>query len=155
MNTFLLALHSWLRWAVLIAAFWAVIRAAMGVSGKKAYMPADNKSGLFFQIFCDLELLAGIIIYFAEGWANNWTGGRMSAMMHNSAQRFFTLEHVVMMIIAIAVVHAGRRVVKKAATDGEKHKKALIYYGVALLLMLLAIPWPFRHALGLHPLFRI
>lgn len=107
------------------------------------------------MISCDLQFLIGIILYFTEGWSANWTNGHLSETMHNSAARFFTLEHVVMMLIALIIVHIGRVVVKKAATDLEKHKKTLIYFGVAILLILLAIPWPFRHALGVHPLFRL
>ncbi|HEY6082784.1 MAG TPA: hypothetical protein VIU45_04945, partial [Chitinophagaceae bacterium] len=151
----ILILHSWLRWAVVITALWTILRAIKGISGKTPYMPADNKSNLFFMISCDLQFLIGIILYFAEGWSANWTGGRLREVMHNSAERFFTLEHVVLMLIALIIVHIGRAVVKKAATSQEKHKKTLIYFGVAILLILLAIPWPFRHALGAHPLFRL
>jgi len=155
MNNFLLILHSWLRWAVLIAAVWTVIRAISGLSGRKAYSAADNRSSLFFMIFMDLQFLIGIIMYFTDGWAKNWSGGQLKEVMNNAAQRFFTVEHIVMMILAWIIVHIGRTVVKKAKTDQVRHSKSLIYFGVALILIILAIPWPFRSGLGLHPWFRI
>jgi hypothetical protein len=34
--------------------------------------------------------------------------------------------------------------VKRADTDAQKHKRTLIYFGIALLLILAMIPWPFR-----------
>lgn len=154
MNTFLLILHSWLRWLILIAAVWTIVRAIGGLSGNKLYTNADNKSNLFFMIFMDLQFLIGLILYFTGGWAKKWSGGQISEMMGNSAERFFTVEHAVMMIVAWIVVHIGRSVVKKGKTDREKHSKSLVYFGVAFILIMLAIPWPFRTGLGLHPWFR-
>lgn len=154
MNTFLLILHSWLRWFILIAAIWTIVRAIGGLAGNKTYTAADNKSNLFFMIFMDLQFLIGLILYFTGGWAKNLTGGDMKQVMGNSAMRFFTVEHLVMMIIAWIIVHIGRSVVKKAQTDRKKHSKALVYFGVAFILIILAIPWPFRTGLGLHPWFR-
>lgn len=154
MNNFLLILHSWIRWAILIAAVWTIIRAIRGLAGAKPYTVADNKSNLFFMISMDLQFLVGIIIYFTGGWAKNWSGGQIKEVMGNSALRFFTVEHIVMMVVAWIIVHIGRSVVKKGKTDREKHSKSLIYFGVALILILLAIPWPFRTGLGMHPLFR-
>ena len=36
-------------------------------------------------------------------------------------------------------------VFKKDVPDAVKHKKAILFYGVALLIILIAIPWPFRN----------
>lgn len=154
MSAFLLILHSWLRWFVLITALWTLFRAISGTAGHKSYTASDNKSSLFFMISMDLQFLCGILLYFVEGWAGKWTGGQLKSVMNNSAERFFTVEHASMMILAWIIVHIGRSVVKKAKTDGEKQGKSLIYFGVAILLILLAIPWPFRAGLGLHPWFR-
>lgn len=155
MNQLFLILHSWLRWAILIAAVWTVVRALKGIGKKSAYTSADNKSNLFFMIFMDLQFLAGILLYFTDalGFKAVRSMG-MSNVMQNESTRFFAVEHVVMMILAWIIVHIGRSVVKKAPTDIQKHRKSLVYFGIALLLILLAIPWPFRTGLGFHPWFR-
>lgn len=155
MSSFLVILHSWLRWVVLITAIWTVIRAIGGLAGQKPYGASDNKSNLFFMISMDLQFLIGILLYFLDGWAKNWSGGQIKAVMDNTAQRFFTVEHIAMMVLAWIIVHIGRTVVKKAQTDRIKHRKSLVYFGVALILILLAIPWPFRTGLGMHPWFRV
>ncbi|TAM99348.1 MAG: hypothetical protein EPN39_06785 [Chitinophagaceae bacterium] len=152
--SFLLILHSWLRWAVIITAIWTIIRAIIGLSGHKAYSSGDNKSSLLFMISMDLQFLIGILLYFIGGWAKNWTDGQIGEVMQNSAQRFFTVEHITMMVIAWIIVHIGRSVVKKAKTDKIKHSKSLVYFLVAFILIMIAIPWPFRTGLGFHPLFR-
>ena len=70
----------------------------------------------------------------------------MGAVMKDPIERFFAVEHALMMIIAWLLVHIGRSMVKRAGTDAKKHKLTLLYFGIALLLILLMIPWPFRQA---------
>ncbi len=77
----------------------------------------------------------------------------MGAAMKNASVRFFTVEHALMMIIAWLLVHIGRSSVKRADTDAAKHRRMLLYFGIALLLILAAIPWPFRTEIA-RPLFR-
>jgi hypothetical protein len=144
MGNTLLIIHSLLRWVVILTGFWAVIKSFSGLTQKRVYTAADGKSNLFFMISCDLQLVIGLLLYFVNGWAANWTNGNLHAVMNNQAERFFTVEHESMMIIAWLLVHIGRVVVKKGKTDRTKFSKSLIYFGVALLLILLAIPWPFR-----------
>src|SRR5690625_2338516 len=147
MNSILLIIHSWLRWLILIAAIWTIIRAIGGMAGHKRYVKADGRSNLFFMIFMDIQFLTGIIIYFVRGWAKKWNGD-IGAMMGNSAERFFAVEHVLLMIIALVLVHIGRQSVKKANVDRKKHSRSFIFFGLALVLILLAIPWPFREVIG-------
>lgn len=139
--------HSFLRWALLLAGIWAVIRSLKGVTGKTPFTAADSKAGLFFMIFCDLQLLVGIILLFVSPTFQLGISD-MGAAMKNPALRFFTVEHETMAIIAIALVHIGKSKIKKAATDAQKHKLGLIFFGLALLVILALIPWPFRAALG-------
>jgi hypothetical protein len=61
--------------------------------------------------------------------------------MKNSALRFYAVEHILLMIIALVLVHIGRSKSKKAVAPWKKHRVAAIYYGIALVLILAAIPW--------------
>ncbi len=142
MNYFLPA-HSILRWAVLLFGVWAVISAISGVAGKRNYTGSDNKASLFFMICCDIQLLIGLVLYFNGIWFEKLKNG-MGEVMKNSTERFFAVEHALMMVVAWLIVHAGRSSVKRAETDAQKHKRGLIYFGIALILILAMIPWPFR-----------
>ena len=66
--------------------------------------------------------------------------------------RFFLADHPMGMIIAIALAHVGRVRIRRAADSESRHKRALIFFGLALVMMLLSIPWPFLSAP--RPLFR-
>ena len=138
-----LVIHSILRWAVLLFGIWAVFAALSGVFSKRAYNNSDNRSGLLFMIFCDIQLLLGLILYFTGLWFEKVKAG-MGEVMKDPAERFFAVEHALMMIIAWLLVHIGRSSVKRADTDAGKHKRALIFFGIALIIILMMIPWPFR-----------
>lgn len=138
-----LAIHSLLRWAVLLFGLWAVLSALSAVLSKREYRSSDNKINLFFMISCDIQLLMGLILYFTGMWFEKLKTG-MGDVMKDPAERFFAVEHALMMIIAWLIVHVGRTMVKRADTDGQKHKRTLIYFGIALVIILAMIPWPFR-----------
>jgi hypothetical protein len=146
MHNTLLLIHSLLRWAILLAGIWAVLRAFMGVSGKSAFTGADKKAGLFFMIFFDLQLVAGLLLYFVTSPIVKTALADMKFAMKESVLRFYAVEHITMALIAFVLVHIGYSKVKKATTDAQKHKTALIFFGIALLLVLLLTPWPFRIA---------
>ena len=103
------------------------------------------------MISCDIQLLIGLILYFTNGWFDRLKD--LGNNMKDPANRFFTMEHMSLLIVAWVLVHIGRSAVKRADTDAAKHKKMLIFFGIALLLILVSIPWPFRQAIE-RPYFR-
>jgi hypothetical protein len=151
MQTTVLVLHNILRWAVLLFGLFTVLNAFTGIVKKRIFTESDNKSNLLFMITCDIQLLLGLVLYFAGPWFDNMK--RFSEIKSDAAQRFFSMEHAAMMILAWVLVHVGRVAVKKANGDAAKHKRMLLFFGVAFLLILASIPWPFREAIQ-RPLMR-
>ncbi|MEP6676174.1 MAG: hypothetical protein ABJA78_13515 [Ferruginibacter sp.] len=142
MQTALLVLHSLLRWGVLLFGLWAVFSALGGTFSKRLYSANDNRSGMLFMIFCDIQLLVGIVLYFKNDWFS-LLKDHFKETMHND-NRFFAMEHMAMMILGWLLVHVGRIMVKKGTTDKSKHTRGLIFFGLALIIILAAIPWPLR-----------
>ncbi len=135
--------HNILRWAVLLFGVWTVLNALSGIFNKRNYKGSDNKINLFFMISCDIQLLLGLILYFNGMWFDK-IKSNMGEVMKNSTDRFFAMEHALLMIIAWLLVHIGRSMVKRSNIDAQKHKRSLIYFGIALIIILLMIPWPFK-----------
>ena len=108
------------------------------------YSKGASKLNLFAMIAVHIQILIGLIMYFLspkvqfiEGWMSSDTAGGM--------YRFFNLEHIVAMLIAAAVITMGRsKAEKKLKGTRDKHRRILINYTLGLLIILLAIPWPFR-----------
>ncbi|MEO6330923.1 MAG: hypothetical protein ABIO55_18455 [Ginsengibacter sp.] len=146
-----MVLHNLIRWAVLIFGLWTLFSAISGVISKRNYTSSDSQGNFLFMLSCDIQLVLGLVLYFANSWFERLKD--LGNNMKDANNRFFTMEHALMMIIAWILVHAGRVSVKKAATSSAKHKRSLIFFGLAILIILAAIPWPFREAIA-RPLYR-
>lgn len=144
---FIIKLHSFLRWALLLLMIVSIVKAAMSTSGKNPYTPSDRKRTLFTMIAAHLQLVIGVILYMTSTVVQ---AGRsnMAAAMKNGVLRFWTVEHLTMMIIAIVFITIGNIRSKKMDTDAGKYKQILIWFGLALLIIIAAMPWPFRTELG-------
>jgi len=141
----LLHLHSFLRWIILVLLLVAVFRAM--TAGSRPFNSGDKKIGLFTLIACDITLLIGLYQWFVGPYGLNTIKNLgMKAVMADKTYRFFAVEHFLGMLIAIILVHIGRGYAKKKLPDATKHKKALLFFGLALLIILISIPWPFRIA---------
>ena len=143
MYPLVLTLHSLLRWAIVIVGVIAVVRAFMGRRGNKPWAQLDDRLGLIFTSVMDLNLLLGLLLYFVLSPITTGALKDMGAAMGNGEVRFFAVEHILFMIIAVVVAHIGRSRSKKAASDAGKHTQAAIFFTVSLVLVFLAIPWPF------------
>jgi hypothetical protein len=133
-------LHSVLRWFALIAIVVAIVRSFQGMSGGKDYTAKDNRWSLITLIVFHLQLVLGLVLYFAKGWYTQI--GEMS----NPVIRFWSLEHLVAMLIAITLVTVGRVSAKKTSAAKSKHTKQFWFFLIAFLIVMANIPWPFREA---------
>lgn len=123
------------------------------MSGKKAFTAADRKVPLFFMISMDIQLLLGLALYFTGAWGiKNIQNQGMGNVMKDSVSRFFAVEHLVGMLLAVILAHMANSVTKKAIADDKKFKKIFLFSLLSLLVMLATIPWPFREAIA-RPLF--
>lgn len=145
MYTGLLHLHSILRWVIIILFVVAIFKS---ITGKNSVFGSSHKKiSLFLMIACDIILLLGLYQWFAGSWGlKNIQNLGMKEVMGNSVYRFFAVEHLLGMLIAIILVHIGRGFTKKAIPDAQKHKKVVLFYTIAFIIVLASIPWPFREA---------
>ncbi len=142
MYTGLLHLHSFLRWLALILIIAAFIRSLTGWLNKSEYSPLDNKLSLFSLISAHVQLIIGFILYFVSPIVRAGLAD-IGGAMKEPVLRFWTIEHISVMIFAIVLITLGRSLSKRAANDANKHKKIVLYFGLGLLLILIRIPWPF------------
>lgn len=141
MYTGLLHSHNLFRWLVLIILVIAVVMGLAGWFGKKEWTKKDNIAGLLLTIFIDIQFLIGIILYAFVSPLTKAAFADFGAAMKNTTLRFYAVEHLLLMVIALVLVHIGRAKSKKAIASWKKHRTAVIFYGIALIVILLAIPW--------------
>ncbi len=138
----LLVFHNLLRWLILIFGIWTVIGFLSGLIGKRNYTSSDDRSNFLFMLSMDVQFVLGLILYFLGSWFDRLKN--MGDTMKDASLRFFTVEHAFVMILAWILVHVGRVSVKKATTPAGKFRRGLVFFGISLVLILIAIPWPFK-----------
>ncbi len=132
----LLFLHSLLRWLVLVAGIATVV----GAVRKKA-----SPAFVAFAGLLDMQLVVGLVMYFTVSPQTKIALGNFGAAMKDSELRFWAVEHPTMMILALVLVHVGRVMSKRAKDDAKRNRLTLVFSGIALAILLVAIPWPFSH----------
>lgn len=141
MYSAVLLLHSWLRWAVLILAVFAVVR-AFSARGGRPWSNADDALGKWLVIAFDTQFTVGLLLYVALSPITQIAFSDFGAAMRNAGLRFFAVEHTLGMFVALALVHVGRVKIRKASGDLRRHTLAATFYGLALVILLASIPWP-------------
>src|SRR5688572_27304548 len=129
MYEIVLNIHSWLRWLVIGTALWTILRSAMSTG--RPWTPADTRSLRIFTIVLDVQMVLGLLLYFALSPFTKQAMSDMGEAMRHSGLRFFAVEHVFGMLIAIALAHIGAVKIRKAGNDARRHRLALIFVGLA------------------------
>lgn len=138
----LLHLHSFLRYILLFLIIFAIVRSVKGLLNKTTFNPTDNKIGLFLMITAHTQLLIGLFLYFISPFIQIAMVRGMGFAMKDAVIRFWAVEHIGGMVAAIALITIGRIITKKATNDNQKHKRSVIFYTLAFLLIMMLIPWP-------------
>ena len=151
MYTIALILHSWIRWFALIAVFGVVLAAVRGkVEGGQS---VADRWGAFAMMALDLQMLIGLLLYLVVSPNMAEIRAHFGEAMQNPQLRFWAVEHLTAMVVAVVIAHVGRVLARKAKTPASKRTRLLVCFGIALLAMLLGTPWPGMPA-G-RPLFRL
>lgn len=137
MYLFVLTLHNYLRWAVLIIALAAVVMAWSGVASRGRWTPPQRNLGRLLTGVFDLQVLVGVLLYAFLSPLTRSAFSDMSAAMKNSGVRFFVAEHLVGMIIAAVLFHVGAA----RAKSKDSPLQAAIFYTLAIIAVLAFIPW--------------
>jgi len=137
-------LHGTLRWVVLVLLLLSIVKAFSGMSAGRTFTDGDRKRGLFTMIALHLQLVLGFILYFGNNWHLKLGDSEAMAV---TKDRFFSLEHMATMTLAVLLGTLGYSLAKRAAEDRSKFRRQAIWFTVALLLILSSIPWSFREGL--------
>ena len=136
---FLVSAHSGLRWIALVLLLLAIYNAFTA----KEYEKKHRLVNMFAMISLHTQLLIGLVLYFTSDKVQFIEGWMKSPLL-----RFYGMEHLAGMLIAIVLVTIGHSKSKKAVSSSDKFKSIKLWYVLALILILAFIPWPFRTALG-------
>lgn len=130
----LLFVHSLLRYGVLLSVALAGLMHLHGSLRQRPILIGERKLSIIAVILCHSQLVIGLLLYLMNFSTYSQMGGEVG--------RFWKMEHIGVMVFAIALVTIGRVSSKRAKDERLKQKRVAIFYLIALALMLWAIPWP-------------
>ena len=136
----ILLVHSWVRWAVLIIGL-AAVAASLTARGRP-WTATHDRAARFFVRGLDVQFLLGLLLYLVLSPFTRAALEDFGAAMRNPQLRFWAVEHVLGMVVAMALANIGRVRIRKAVADRQKHRTALIFFGLALVAIVASIPWP-------------
>lgn len=131
--------HSGLRWIALILIIFAIYNSITA----KEFTKREKLINLFSMVSLHTQLLLGLVLYFNSPRVNFASG-----WMKDASFRFYGMEHLAGMLIAIALITVGYVKSKKGTTPAAIYKPIKLFYIIGLILILASIPWPFRANLG-------
>ena len=137
----ILQLHAY--WAVLILLLLVttITNSFYKLMTHKSFVDRDLRLALFTLILVYIQLFIGLAYYFMSPAYKHFKEIGMAAAMKDPLTRLLSVEHPVMMLLAIVLISIGFFKHKKKNTARAKFSGISIYYALALLFILLRIPW--------------
>jgi cytochrome bd-type quinol oxidase subunit 2 len=136
MQIILLNIHHYLAFAALILIAWATLNGVLGTTSEKVWEDKHRKVNLFALIATHTMLLVGLIMLFMT-----MSNVDMSGIMKDAMARKQFVEHPTMGILAAVLVTIGNVKSKKGIGNGKRFKSTMIFFGLALVLILSRLPF--------------
>ncbi len=145
-------LHSLFRWLVLLSLLYVIYRAYRGYFRNKVFLKTDDSVRHWTATIAHIQLILGITLY-SQSPVIRYFWKNFSTAKESFDLLFFGLIHILLMLFSIVIITIGSALAKRKETDKEKFKTMLFYFTVALIIIFIAIPWPFS-PLANRPYFR-
>ncbi len=139
MHSILSTLHSYNRYLILIALIFVLVSAFSGWLGRRPYGKVDDRASLILVSLSHLQLLIGLIMWaFTSPWTQT-AFANFGLAMKDPNQRYWAVEHLVAMLLAIVLIQLGRTFSKKTSDDLSRHRKTAIYTAIAALVVVVTL----------------
>jgi cytochrome bd-type quinol oxidase subunit 2 len=133
MYLLVLLAHSLVRWAVLACALWATLSALGGLRARRAWTRRARVPGIVLAAVADVPLLLGLSL---------WLSLSPHAVTQGARSHYWTFLHPLMGLLVVVLVHVGSVKVRRGLDDGTRWRTAARFYGTALVIAVLGVPWP-------------
>lgn len=136
----LLSLHSFLRWLVVLMLLYTISKACIGYIKKLTYTKTDNALRHWTATTAHIQLIIGMILYFKSPMVKHFNTSEDNI---NGEPIFFAVLHIALMLTSIFLITIGSAIAKRKNTDSAKFKSTAIYFTIGIIIVFIAIPWPF------------
>lgn len=148
----LLVIHNALRWLVVGSLLASLGMSFSGLLRQRTYQPIDHTVRVVATSIAHTQLLVGFYLY-AKSPIVSYYWKAHPTFADAREFPFFSLIHIGLMIAAVVIMTIGSSKAKRQKLASEKFKTTAIYFAIALVIIFIAIPWPFS-PLATRPLYR-
>ncbi len=142
MYPFVLALHSWTRYAVVASLLYTTVRSLYGWRARTRYTHTDNTTRQFTVAAVHIQVVIGFVVYFCSPLLDYFRSD-IKAGLDIPDLRFFGVLHLACMLVASVVLTIGGAKARRASGDTQRFRTVALYFLAAAIIILLAVPWPF------------
>ncbi len=131
--------HGGIRYLLLLSIAFALFCFVTGWARNRNFSIWDKRAALISLILSHLMLVTGLVLYFISpvSYPNQLASGE--ADMTNASFRYFAVEHLMMMLIAIALLTIGYSRAKRVSHDFKKFKILLWTYLSAVVIVSISL----------------
>ncbi len=136
-----------MKWIVLFALIIAIIKSLHGLYGNTTFSKTSNALRHWTATIAHFQLMLGITLY-AQSPITKYFWNNLSLASKNLDSLFFGLIHMLLMLVAITVITIGSAKAKRKESNRDKFKTMAVWFTIGLIIILIAIPWPFSPLAG-------
>lgn len=146
MYPFILVLHSYGRWLTLLSLLVMITIGFRGWIARRKFTPTINTLRHWTATIAHIQLLLGMFLYFQSPIVRSDVPHDPFHLVNEHT--YFRYIHITAMLIAVILITIGSAKARRVADDHKKFRTLLIWFSAGLLILLIAIPWPFSPLAG-------
>ena len=138
MSTLIENLHY--NWTVLLLLilFTNVLNSVFGRISEKKFSTLDLRICLFGIIFSYFHLLISLTLYFISSSFDQWSENDLNNIIMSNELRSDLIINPLINLFAVCFVNLGWKLKKKHFKSSKKYIRVAIFYGLGLILFLIA-----------------
>ena len=137
----LLLLHSWVRWLILLSLIYFLAKSIKGAFFAEKWSANEESFLWAFNQAFGYQVLFGLTLWLGQSPLVKAGFREPHLILNDSVVSFWALRHPLTMIFALGAFHMAKARAKRVAPE-EKFKHFAITFGLILILIASAIPWP-------------
>ena len=132
-------MHTIISITFLVIAVWLVFRSVRGLRKNYPYTTLDKLLSYGFIITLYLQLIFGLILFANPETMDGNNIPNVEGALKMASKRFWPIEHIVLMLFALFIANVGLIFSNQTPGSREKHRKVLIYYSIALVMIAVSL----------------
>ncbi len=133
--------HSIVRWILLLIMLGSIYWSWIGFRRGKTWGIFEARIVAALGGLVDLQLVLGLILYFVLSPKTTAIYGNLLSTVQTPGYILIGVVHPIAMIASAVLLHLIKPQISKLSTDKDKYRKLGVLVAIALVLILLAIPW--------------